>query len=273
MCEIDAVRVAVVGHVEWVQFARVERVPAPGEIVHASETWEEPAGGGGVAAVQLARLAGGADFFTVLGDDELGRRVPPLLERHRVRVHAAWRDEPQRRAFVHIDERGERTITVFGEKLRPDVADLLPWHLLDGSDGVFFVAGTPAALRRARRARVVVATPRELATLQEAGVELDAVVGSGKDEGERYRPGELEPPPRLVVATSGALGGWAQPGGPYRAAEPQGPFEDTYGAGDSFGAGLTYALARGLEVDDALALAAEAGAAALTRRGAHGAGA
>ena len=45
-------RVAVVGHVEWIEFARVERVPKAGEIVHASETWEAAAGGGAVAAVQ-----------------------------------------------------------------------------------------------------------------------------------------------------------------------------------------------------------------------------
>ncbi len=64
-------RVAVVGHVEWIEFARVERVPRPGEIVHASATWEEPGGGGAVAAVQLAKLAGEATFFTALGDDEL----------------------------------------------------------------------------------------------------------------------------------------------------------------------------------------------------------
>ena len=51
-------RVAVVGHVEWVEFVRVPAVPQPGEIVHAFETWEEPAGGGAVAAVQLAQLAG-----------------------------------------------------------------------------------------------------------------------------------------------------------------------------------------------------------------------
>ena len=65
---------AVVGHVEWVEFARVEHVPAPGEIVHALETWEEPAGGGAVAAVQLANLNGSVLLFTALGDDELGRR-------------------------------------------------------------------------------------------------------------------------------------------------------------------------------------------------------
>ena len=48
----------MVGHVEWVEFARVDRVPLAGEIVHATDTWEEVGGGGAVAAVQLARLAG-----------------------------------------------------------------------------------------------------------------------------------------------------------------------------------------------------------------------
>jgi ribokinase len=68
------VRLAVVGHVEWVEFVRVERVPQPGEIVHAVETWEEAGGGGAVAAVQLARLNGSALLFTSLGDDELAQR-------------------------------------------------------------------------------------------------------------------------------------------------------------------------------------------------------
>ena len=50
-------KVAVVGHVEACAFARVDHVPAAGEIVEAEEGWEEAAGGGAVAAVQLARLA------------------------------------------------------------------------------------------------------------------------------------------------------------------------------------------------------------------------
>ena len=65
---------AVVGHVEWVEFLRVEAVPRPGEIVHALERWEEPAGGGAVAAVQLANLNGSVHLFTALGEDELGLR-------------------------------------------------------------------------------------------------------------------------------------------------------------------------------------------------------
>ena len=41
-------KLAIVGHVEWVEFVRVEHVPEPGDVVHALETWEEAAGGGAV---------------------------------------------------------------------------------------------------------------------------------------------------------------------------------------------------------------------------------
>ena len=73
-------RLAVVGHVEWVEFARVEHVPVPGDIVHALETWEEAAGGGAVAAVQLLNLNGSVELFTSLGNDELGRRAREELD-------------------------------------------------------------------------------------------------------------------------------------------------------------------------------------------------
>ena len=62
-------RVAVVGPVEWMEFARVPRLPVSGDIVHATESWVEAGGGGAVAAVQLAKLGGGSDFFTALGYD------------------------------------------------------------------------------------------------------------------------------------------------------------------------------------------------------------
>src|SRR5581483_10752326 len=124
-------QLAVVGHVEWVEFARVDHIPGPGEIVHALETWQEPAGGGAVAAVQLANLAGSALLFTALGDDELGRRSREELESRGVTVHAGHAAGAQRRAFTHVDEAGERTITVLGEKLRPSGEDAsLPWEEL-----------------------------------------------------------------------------------------------------------------------------------------------
>lgn len=263
------VRMAVVGHVEWIEFVRVEAVPRQGEIVTASETWAEPAGGGGVAAVELARLAGEATLFCVLGADEQGGRARSMLEAASVRIQAGDDDLPQRRGFCYVDDAGERTITVIGEKARPQGGDgALPWELLDNVDGVYFTAGDASALRQARRARVLVATARELATLQTAGVELDALVASGDDEAERYQTGDLDPPPRVVVSTAGSLGGWAQPGGPYKAASPVGAHEDTYGAGDCFAAGLTFALAQGMQIPEALAFASARGALALGRKGA-----
>src|ERR1043165_9943135 len=127
-------RVAVVGHVEWIEFARVPHVPHPGEIVHTSEWWEEVGGGGAVAAVQLVKLAGECDFFTALGDDDNGRRSRERVEELGVTVFAAERGEPQRRGFVHLDGDGERTITVVGERIVPHGDDDLPWERLDDAD-------------------------------------------------------------------------------------------------------------------------------------------
>ena len=202
-------RAAVVGHIEWCEFAEVPHVPQPGEIVHAAETFEEPAGGGAVAAVQLRKLAGEATLFTAFGDDE--------------------------------------------------------------TDAVYVTAGDVDAVRQARRARTLVATPRGLDTLAEAHVQLDALVSSGRDPGERYSPGDLDPAPKLVVRTLGAAGGeWETASGEqgrWDAAELPGPVRDSYGAGDSFAAGLTYGLGAGWEIAKAVELAARCGAACLTGRG------
>jgi ribokinase len=265
-------RVAVVGHVEWVEFVRVERVPSPGEIVHALDTWEEPAGGGAVAAAQLARLAGSCLFFTALGADELGRRSRAELTKLGIEIRAIPEPAATRRAFTYVDDTGERTITVLGEKLRPRGGDSrLPWRELAGLDAVFFVSGDAEALHHARLARILVATARELPTLREAGVQLDALVGSGADDGELYRRDELDPAPYVVVTTSGALGGWVQPGGPFRPAPLPGTVVDAYGCGDAFAAGLTFGLGRGDSVDEAVALAARCGAAVMTGRGPYSA--
>src|SRR5437588_9321118 len=149
-------RVAVVGHVEWVEFLRVEEMPSAGEIIHVTDSWEEPAGGGPGAAVQLSKLAGSCDFYTALGDDELGHRSLDELERLGLTVYAAWRAEPQRRAVTFVDSRGERAITIVGERLHPRADDPLPWDELDSVDAAYFTAGDDDALRVARRARTLV---------------------------------------------------------------------------------------------------------------------
>ena len=139
---------------------------------------------------------------------------------------------------------------------------------------MYFVSGDAAAVHEARRARVLVATARVLPTLAEAGVRLDALTHSERDPSERYAPGELDPPPGLAVTTRGDDGGtWiAADGrsGAYAAAPVPGVPEDSYGAGDTFAAGLTHALGSSLPVEEALAFASRAAAEQLARRGAHG---
>jgi ribokinase len=262
----------VVGHVEWVQFARVDHVPRAGEVVHARESFEEPAGGGAVAAVQLARLAGAATLVTTLGDDEDGRRSAARLTELGVDVKAARVAEPTRRAVTLVDRRGERTITTFGERLEPAIgADPEAARALSALDGIYFTAGEPAALRVARAgARVLVASPRARDALGH-GVAIDALVLSGEDEIERREAARADAEAALVVWTEGARGGRyrtrAGDTGRWAPAPPPGAPADSYGCGDSFAAGLTYGLAAGMALSDALALAARCGAACLTGRG------
>jgi ribokinase len=268
-------RVAAVGHVEHIEFAVVERLPRSGQVVHASHCFTAPGGGGGVAAVQLRRLAGEAVFFTALGNDDVAAALRADLEEvHGVTVHAARRDRPHRRGFTHLDAAtGERTITILGERICPTGADPLPWDDLHHLDAVYLTAGDAQAVRLARRARVLVATVRAIDALAEAHVEIDALVCSAADDSERADLDHLDPAPGVVVATDGERGGayTAADGTPGRwdAIPPPGPVVDAYGCGDTFAAGLTYGLAAGLDLDEALDLGARCGAHCLTGRGAY----
>lgn len=269
-------KVAVVGHVEWVTFARVPYIPSVGEIVHAQDPFDEPAGGGAVAAVQLARLAGAAVLVTALGEDEHGRRSVERLAELGVEVWGSRRAAPTRTAVTLVDEARERTITTFGERLEPmRTDDEIPWDRLAEMDAVYFTAGDFGAMQAARNARVLVSSPRALHALGH-GIALDALVLSAEDAVERQEATRAEQDARLTVFTDGGHGGtYKMHGGErsngdtgsWQAADLPGEPVDSYGCGDSFAAGLTYALGTGLALPDALTLAARCGATCLTGRG------
>ena len=252
-------RVAVVGHLEWVEFVRVPRVPTAGDIVHGQRMLEVPAGGGAVAAMAMARWGAGCSFYTALGDDELGHRAEAELRASGVRVHCAYRHEPQRRAVTLVDPHRDRTIIVIGDRLVAHGIDPFPWEELAACEAVYITGGDIEAIRHARRARVVVATSRILRALREAAIEIDVLVGSANDPSERYTPGDLPIEPRVSVFTDGGRGGtFTLAGG---TAERYAPVPavvtgDTYGAGDTFAAGLTFALAERRSISDAIAFAA-----------------
>jgi ribokinase len=267
-------RVAVVGHTEWIWFGAVDRIPGPGEIAHATGELEEPGGGGAVAAVQLAKLAGGCDFFTAVGDDAFGHWTRERLSDLGVRVHAVVRSGSSRRALTLVDRDGERTITTLGPRLAPDAGDPLPWERLAGADAVYVTAGDAGAFARAREARSMIVTSRVLTDLLASGVHADGLVGSARDGAERVEIGALPAPPPFVVRTEGTAGGTVvtldgvearYAAAPMPAALE--PAADAYGAGDSFAAGLTFGLGSGLALEDALRLAARCGAACASAAG------
>ncbi|MEL6342167.1 MAG: PfkB family carbohydrate kinase [Myxococcota bacterium] len=262
--------VAVVGHIEWVRFLRVDRALTPGAILRAPEAVVEPAGGGGVAATDLARLGGQSILITALGSDSFGQRIPEDMARANVTVVGPTRSVPHRQATTIIDPQGERTIIVVGPDQHATGAEIDP-TIFDDIDAVYFCKGDAEIMRHARRARVLVATARVLHVVEESGVRLNALVHSGSDPGERYQDGDLDVLPDLIATTDGSRGGvWrtADRSGRWRPAPLPGEPIDAYGAGDSFAAGLTWALGAGMAPQQAVDFAATRGAAAMCRPGA-----
>lgn len=263
-------RVAVIGHVEWVDFLPVPRFPPRGQVIHAEGGSARAGGGGAVAALAMAELGAEVDFFCALGDDSNGHAAQAELAQRGVRMHVAWRDQPTRRAITLLEPDGERTIITLGERLEPRGDDDLDWDRVNDAASVYFTAGDAGALRRARRSPVVVASPRARDVLASAGVELDAVVFSERDHDESDWAHRVAARARLLVATEGARGGrwWGESEGRWEAVPLPGEPRDSYGCGDSFAAAFTLGLGRGHTVAQAAALGAEAGARALTRVGA-----
>jgi ribokinase len=263
-------RVAVVGHVEWVDFVRVDQFPARGEVRHAQRAFARAAGGGAVAAAMLAELGARVDFFCALGRDDNGEAAAAELTRRGVTVHVAWRQTATRYAFTLLDGGGERTIVTVGERLQPAGDDELPWELLQRADGVYLTAGDTAAVRRARCAPVLVSTPRVREPLHDGKVQVDALVFSAADGDEVRWAQTFAAQTRLMVATEGGYGGhwWGESEGRWAAVPPPGEIQDPYGCGDSFAAGFTCGLAQGLAVADAAGVGAQCGARTLARSGA-----
>jgi ribokinase len=264
-------RIAVIGHVEWVLQARSREPVASGEIVQLHDTFEEPGGGGGVAARALPSLGAETRFLTALGNDHAAAESERILCAEGCDVRVARRANPQNRVTTISDATGERTIFIHGPNDHPLIEDPLGWDELAGFDGVFYTGDDPRTVVAARAARVLVATARRLASVIASRVQVDVLAGSANDNGERYELADLPVRPRLCVWTDGSRGGHylADDGseGRWEAVVPPGPVVDAYGAGDVFMAALTLALARGEGRDDALAAAARAAAAQLTRRG------
>ncbi|MEA2213093.1 MAG: ribokinase [Solirubrobacteraceae bacterium] len=263
-------RVAVVGHVEWVDFVCVDAFPERGTVTAAERAFTHAGGGAVVAAAVLAELGADVDLFCALGRDANGEAAAAELTERGVHVQAAWRDKPTRRVITLLEAHGERTIVTIGERIQPHGDDDLAWDRLERADGVYFTAGDTRAAVMARRARTMVTTPRAREALVEGHVTVDALVYSARDDDEVSWAQRLEPRAQLMVATEGGSGGcwWGDSRGRWTAVDLPGAPRDDYGCGDSFAAGFTFGLAQRLPVQRAAQIGAERGAWALTQVGA-----
>ena len=55
------VNFAVIGHVEWINFLKVDQLPIPGVISHSKKSYEYPAGGGSI----ITMFCYGLFFWTI----------------------------------------------------------------------------------------------------------------------------------------------------------------------------------------------------------------
>jgi len=268
--KLPKLKLAVIGHIEWVTFLTVDQLPLAGQISHAKDCFDEAAGGAAVAAVQMARLINRpVDLITSLGKDTYGEKCYERLTKLGLNLKVAWREKPTRKGISLISKDGERAITVIGERLQPIASDNLPWSDMKNYDGVFVTATDKEGIRLARKARFLAATPRTgQDTLRISKVKINALIGSGLDPGEKINYKKLTPNPDIYISTEGKLGGTVYPPQyKYKSIKPSSKEIDSYGCGDCFAGAVTAALSAKLNLDQAIKIGAYCGAECSTHYG------
>ena len=268
--KLPKLKLAVIGHVEWVTFLKVDQLPLAGEISHAKDCFEEAAGGAAVAAVQMARLINEpVDLITSLGNDNYGEKCYERLTKLGLNLKVAWREKPTRKGISLISKDGERAITVIGERLQPIASDNLPWGDMKNYDGIFVTATDKEGIRLARGAKFLSATPRTgEQTLTHSKVKINALIGSGLDPGEKINLKGLVPKPDIYISTRGKSGGTIFPENiKYKSIKPSSKEIDTYGCGDCFAGAVTTALSAKLNLEQAIKMGAYCGAECSTHYG------
>ncbi len=247
---------AVIGHIEWINFLKVDLLPKPGIINHAKKSLELPAGGGALIAKTLYELSNNEiHFFTSLGKDYYGEKSFEFFKNIGINIHVAWRSDSTRKGFSLIDNNGERSITIIGKRLAPSYKDDLDWNILCDMDGIFITAGDDHLIKKAREANILCTTPRVgIDLINQSKVYLDALIGSNLDPDEFFLLSDLKKEPRYIIKTEGEKGGISLPGGRFKAINNNNLKIDSYGCGDSFAAGILYGLAESWPIEKALKL-------------------
>jgi ribokinase len=288
--------VFVLGSINQDFVLKVERRPEPGETVTNAELSTGNGGKGANQSAAAALLGASVTILGRVGDDEFGEPLVRALRDKGVDTGLVEgvRDVSTGAAFITVTPDGENAITVApgaNRRLAPD--DVAAAAEAIGGASVF-VAQMEIPVETVLRA-VEVAAERDVRPLvnlaptfevpRELLGKLDPLVVNEHEAafllGDRVEgvegalsaaPGLLSLGPRSAVITVGEAGAvFAQDRAVQHLAAPKLDVVDTTGAGDAFVGALATRLARGDSLEDAVAYAVRAGAAAVTKEGAQGA--
>jgi ribokinase len=291
--------VLVVGSVNADLVISVSRRPAAGETVLGSDLATFPGGKGSNQAVAAARLGASVAFLGRVGTDSFAAFLRDNLRRERVATGQLLAvPGPSGVALITVGPAGDNSIivapganallspadveaarsefeaaAVVSAQLEIPVAAVEAAARLAGAAGARFILNLSPA--RDIPAGLLAAADPLVVNEHEAGFLLR---GDLPDPGRDAPPGPpataaalLGRGPRSVVITLGADGAYAaDAGGGVHVRSPHVTVVDTTGAGDAFTGALAWRLSAGDTLPQAAALAARAGAAAVTARGAQG---
>ena len=286
----------VVGSVNVDLIARASRFPLPGETITGSSFALLPGGKGANQAVALARLGGSVEMIGSIGDDALGRQYGETLSalgvgRLGVSVLPGISTGT---ASITVTDSGENEIIVVPgangevtpEYVRKKAA------IIEGAAFLLLQLEIPlesvieAALIADRSGARVILDPAPARPLPDALFNLvdvltpnetEAQILTGedtRDEAGIRRAGEalLARGVRTVIVKAGARGAYLLEKGTFCRVEGFAVHAvDTVAAGDSFNAGLSFALSLGYEIRKAIRFANAVGAISTTKEGAQSA--
>jgi ribokinase len=288
--------VFVLGSINQDFVLKVERRPEPGETVTNAELSTGNGGKGANQSAAAALLGASVTILGRVGDDEFGEPLVRALQDKGVDTSLVEvvPDVSTGAAFITVTPDGENAITVApgaNRSLTTDDVDAAAQAIGGAS---VLVAQMEVPVETVLRA-VEVAAERGVRPLvnlaptfevpHELLGKLDPLVVNEHEAafllGDRVEgiegalsaaPELLSLGPRSAVITVGEAGAvFAQDGAAEHLAAPKVEVVDTTGAGDAFVGALSTRLARGDSLEDAVAYAVRAGAAAVTKEGAQGA--
>jgi ribokinase len=288
--------VFVVGSINQDFVLNVERRPEPGETVTDAQLSKGNGGKGANQSAAAALLGASVIFLGRVGDDGFGEPLVEALADKGVDTGLieAAPDSATGTAFIIVTPDGENAITVApgaNRHLTPEDVDGASESIAEARVLVVqmevpnevVLRAVEVAAERGTRALVNLAPPFEVprALLEK----LDPLVVNEHEAafllGERVEgvDGALSAAPELLalgpksaVITVGEAGAvFAEGESSKHLPAPKVDVVDTTGAGDAFVGALAAQLAQGASLEEAVAYAVRAGAAAVTKEGAQGA--